>query len=77
MNNINYIELIEKCNRNKEKIELPKSEYKTVYGENIRGVMFKDKFYSKSEYEKMIEQENDTIKKRIAEIDKIKEQEKT
>jgi len=37
MNNINYIELIEKCNRNKEKIELPKSEYKTVYGENIRG----------------------------------------
>ena len=28
MDTINYIELIEKSNRNEENIELPKSEYK-------------------------------------------------
>lgn len=49
----NYIELIEECNRNRKNIELPKPEYKTVYGENIKGVMFNGKFYPKSEYEEI------------------------
>lgn len=68
MDTVNYIELLEKCNKNRKNIELPKSEYKTVYGENIKGVMFGDRFYSLSEYEKMRNQEDDTIEKRIAKI---------
>lgn len=32
--------------------------------------MFKDKFYTKSEYEELKKQENDTYEKRIAEIDR-------
>lgn len=68
--------MIEKYNRNREKIELPKSEYKTVYGENIKGIFFKGNFYSKQEYEKIQKQEDDTIEKRIAEIDKMIEQER-
>ena len=75
MDTVNYTDLIEKYNKNREKIELPKSEYKTIYGENIKGAMFRGTFYSKSEYEKMIEQENDTIEKRIKELDKRIEQE--
>lgn len=63
--------MIKKCNRNREKIELPKSEYKTVYGENVKGIIFRDKFYSKSEYEDIRKQENNTVKKRIAEINKL------
>lgn len=37
---INYIELLEECNRNRKIIELPKPEYTTVFGENIKGIMF-------------------------------------
>ncbi len=70
MDTINYIELIEKSNRNEENIELPKSEYITPIDENIKGIMFKDKFYTKSEYEELKKQENDTYEKRIAEIDR-------
>lgn len=77
MDTVNYIEMIKKCNRNREKIELPKSEYKTVYGDNVKGVIFRDKFYSKSEYDDIRKQENDTVEKRIAEINKLIEQEKT
>lgn len=55
---VNYIELLEECNRNRKNIELPKSEYKTVYGENIKGVIFKGKFFSKSEYEEFRKQKN-------------------
>lgn len=69
--------MIEKCNRNREKIELQKPEYKTVYSENIKGIFFKGNYYSKQEYEKIQKQENDTIEKRILEIDKMIEQEKT
>lgn len=57
MDIVNYIELIQKSNKNREKIELPKSEYRTTYGENIKGVMFGDKFYSVSEYEEIKNQE--------------------
>ncbi len=42
----NYIELLEKYNRHRRIIELPKPEYKIIYGENIKGVVFKNKFYS-------------------------------
>lgn len=38
-------------------MELPKSEYKTVYGDNIKGIMFRGRFYSKSEYEELRKQE--------------------
>ena len=68
MDTVNYIELIQKCNKNREKTELPKSEYKTVYGENIKGVMFRERFYSVSEYEEMRKRENDICEKRIAKI---------
>ncbi len=57
MDTVNYTELLEKCNRNRKNIELSKSEYKTYYGENIKGVMFRNKFYSVSEYEKIKSQE--------------------
>ena len=53
MDTINYIELLEECNRNRTNIQLSKPEYKTIYGENIKGVMFRNKFYSVSEYEEM------------------------
>ena len=66
----NYIELQRESNSYRNKIiEIPKAEYKTVYGENIKGIMFKNKFYTKSEYEEMLRLENDTYKKRIAEIE--------
>lgn len=74
MDTVNYIELLEKCNKNRGNIELPKAEYKTIYGENIKGVMFRGMFYSKAEYEKMIEQENDTVEKRIIEVNQLIEQ---
>lgn len=61
MDTVNYIELLEKCNKNMKNIELPKAEYKTIYGENVKGVMFRGTLYHKSEYKKIIEQENDTI----------------
>lgn len=49
--------MLEECNRNRKNIELSKPEYKTVYGENIKGVMFRGRFYSKSEYDKLRKQE--------------------
>lgn len=68
----NYIKLQGESNSYRNKIiEIPKAEYKTVYGKNIKGVMFKDKFYTKSEYDEMVKKENDTCEKRIAEIDQI------
>lgn len=74
----NYIELLEECNKYKNIImNLPKVEYKTVYGENIKGIFFKGNFYSKQEYEKIHKQKNNTIEKRITEINKLIEQEKT
>lgn len=49
-------------------MKLPKSEYQTVYGENIKGVMFRDRFYSLLEYEEIRKREDDTYEKRIAKI---------
>ncbi len=48
---------------------MSKAEYKTFYGKNIKGIIFKDKFYLKSEYEEMVKQENDTVEKRIVELE--------
>jgi len=73
MDTINYIELIEKSNRNEENIELPKSEYITPIDENIKGIMFKDKFYTKSEYEELKKQEIIKQDKPILSIDKQEE----
>ena len=56
---INYIELLEECNRNRKKMEFPKSEYKTIYGENIKGIMFRNQFYSVSKYEEISNQKID------------------
>ena len=71
MDTSNYIELIEKSNKNRRIIKLPKSEYKTIYGENISGIFFKGNFYSKDKYEEMQKQENNTVEKRIAEINQL------
>jgi hypothetical protein len=71
MDTSNYIELIEKSNKNRRIIELPKSEYKTVYGENIQCIFFKGNFYSKHEYEEIQKQENNAVEKCITEIDKL------
>ncbi len=66
---INYIKLLEECKRHKDRmIEMPKAEYRTVYGNNIKGIMFRDKFYSKAEYEEIVKQENDTLENRILKI---------
>lgn len=72
---INYVSLLEKSNSFREEtVELPRSEYKTVYGENVKGEMFKNKFYTKFEYKKLVKSENDTKAKRIVEIEqKIQE----
>lgn len=69
MDTTNYIGLLKECNKYKNIImNLPKAEYKTVYGENIQSIFFKGNFYSKQEYDEIQKQENNTVKRRIAEI---------
>lgn len=64
---VNYIDLLEKSNSFKDKIvKMPKPEYKTIYGTNIKGIVFKNKFYDKCEYDEMFQRKNDTHEKQIA-----------
>lgn len=71
INIINYTKLLDESNTNKTRtIALQKPEYKTVYGRNIKGVMFKNKFYSKLEYDEIVKKENVSLETCITEIDK-------
>lgn len=66
-----YIRLIEKSNNRNEIIEFKSGGYVHHKDKCIKGIMLKNKFYSVSEYEKLLEKENNITDRRIEELQRI------
>ena len=66
------VQLIEEINKNRNiTIELDSPRYIHYKEDNIKGYMIGNVYYSIEEYNKLLELENDSIEKRIKELDKI------
>lgn len=66
-----YIRLIEKSNNRNEIIEFKSGGYVHHKDKCIKGIMLKNKFYSVSEYEKLLEKGNNITDRRIEELQRI------